>query len=187
MTAMPSARTARRASAGAFWLVFTEPAWAHPDHLLDRSDFWDGLVHSLSGWDHLAVAGLIVWIASGRGPASFRLAPIIFLGFVAVGLLLAHNSWHVPGGGILAVAAPLLLLFSVLNRWRWSRGLMPVLFALTGLVQGHQHHIALEHDCLSHCAGYWLGAAFLIAAGTVTAGKLRRTAFKRDVRGMHST
>jgi hypothetical protein len=27
----------------------------------------------------------------------------------------------------------------------------------------------------------------LIAAGTVTAGKLRRTAFKRDVRGMHST
>jgi urease accessory protein len=81
--------------------VFALPvlAHAHPGHEgHDLTwDFVSGVAHPLSGWDHLlAMIAVGLWAAQ-LGGRSRWLVPAAFVGMMAVGAVLGHVGFAVPG------------------------------------------------------------------------------------------
>ena len=82
-------------------------AQAHPGHA--PFDFVSGLLHPLTGWDHLvAMVGVGLWAAQLGGRARW-LVPLAFVGVMALGAVLAISGFGAASPTPVAVATGVVI------------------------------------------------------------------------------
>jgi urease accessory protein len=143
--------------AGALSLLVFSPALAHPGH--DDGTFIGGLMHPLTGLDHIVAMISVGVLAARRGGKAMALWPLAFVSFMLAGYGLGRLA---PGlsaePGILASVIVLgTLTISTVNV-PLSVGL--VLIAAFGLCHGYAHGSEAPHGA---------GAGFPVGFATSTA------------------
>ena len=132
------------------------PAAAHPGHA-ETSGFMAGLVHPLTGLDHLlAMLGIGLWSRKQQQPLAL---PLTFIGMMALGAfaqigLAAPESW---------IAASVLLTGVLLASKRLPPAVAVGVVGLFALLHGQAH--GRELPDLSAAAGYLLASAALLLLG----------------------
>lgn len=152
------------------------PALAHPggDHV---HGFTTGLLHPLTGLDHLAAMVAIGLWAGLLGGRLLWLLPAAFLGGMAAGGALGMAGMALPGvqAGILASVIVLGALVGAAGRLPASLGLPMV--AAFGLLHGHAHGTEAMGGAFGYEAGVLIataalhGAGLLLAAGAAQRGQ----------------
>lgn len=145
-----------------------------------------GVLHPFSGWDHL-LAMLIVgaWAVAGLRRGRRVLAPLAFLGALALGGVLGMAGVAIPGGE-LAIAASVVVL-AVL--WGLGQRVAPAgglaLIAVAGLLHGHAHGAEMADGLFAtgYAAGFLMGSAALHGLGWIAGRGLAET---RSVLGEHA-
>jgi urease accessory protein len=139
---------------------------AHPGH--DVESLGTGLAHPLLGADHLlAMVAVGVWSAAAfRGPRA-AVGPLVFLGTLICGALLAMSGVAVPRveAGVAASVVVLAALLFLGRRTGVGVGLCAIAFA--GLLHGYAHgsELGAGRSALAYCAGFMLTSAALHLAG----------------------
>jgi len=136
--------------------------------------FGHGLLHPLTGLDHLLAAlGVGLW-ATLQPDAPGRRLPVVFLSALLLGLPLgAAGPTPVAEIGVLGSVLLLGVALALLLRLPVIPNL--VLVALFGLVHGHVHGTELLPGAgLSYVAGLLTGTALLTGAGYLTGRLLHR-------------
>ena len=163
--------------------LFAGAAQAHPGHGTS-ADFWSGLLHPMTGIDHLLAMFAVGFWSAFRGPGPARSAltlPLLFVCGAVLGTGLGLAGWF-DGRIEIAVAASLLPLgAALLTGVRGSQGVALVVVALCGVLHGAAHGRELAQSAsIAALAGFLLGTALLqgIGAGLsrVVPGARRRYA-----------
>jgi urease accessory protein len=176
MTALPNparrtrvlARCAALLAAGSLPLL----AQAHVGGTPHQHGFVDGLLHPLTGLDHLAaMAAVGLW--SGLTAARSRLwqAPTAFAALLLAGLLLARAGWALPGAEPMIAASLLVLGLLVALRARWPATAGAALAGGFALFHGTAHGLELSGGAA--VAGLLMSTAGLHAAGLAAGLRLR--------------
>jgi len=159
----------RRSAILAAVLLMPLPALAHPGHG-EASGFLAGLMHPLSGADHLlAMATLGLWAGLLGGAARWALPGGVLTAMVAGGVLGAAGI-ALPGveAGILASVILLGALAALALRLPLAAGV--ALAALFGLLHGHAHGVEMTAGApLAYGAGFLLATAALHGLGLFAA------------------
>ncbi|WP_397546431.1 HupE/UreJ family protein [Rhodothermus marinus] len=136
--------------------------------------FGHGLLHPLTGLDHLLAAlGVGLW-ATLQPDTPGRRLPVVFLSALLLGLPLGA-TWPTPVAEAGVLASVLLLGVALALLLRPPVVLNLVLVALFGLVHGHVHGTELLPGAgLSYVAGLLAGTALLTGAGYLTGRLLHR-------------
>lgn len=151
------------AGAGAL-MVAADPAAAHTFGA-GGAGFEQGVVHPLSGLDHiLAMVAVGLWAAQRGGTDLWRL-PLTFMGAMAVGAGLAVAGIQLPLVEFGIAGSVALLGLFVAFGTRMPSAAAYSLVALFALCHGHGH--GSELPTAAHPALYALG--FLLATGTLHA------------------
>lgn len=152
------------------------PAFAHIGH--PHNSLHDGLVHPISGADHL-LAMVAVGIVAATGHAARRawVAPVAFLGGMLAGGLAGIAGVPFPGAETMIVASVVLLGLVVAGAVsEGGRWIVPAL-VLAGMAHGHAH--GAEAPTSAHPALYIGGFLAATAAlhlagmgvGTIVRGR----------------
>lgn len=140
-------------------------AFAHPGHD-ETATFAQGLLHPLSGADHLLAMVMVGMFAVQMGGRALWLLPATFLAAMAAGSLAGLS-------GITTAATEIGIALSVAGlgaivalQLRTPLAVATALVAAVALVHGHAHG-AEAHGALSvaYVGGFLLGTAGLLAAG----------------------
>lgn len=147
-----------------FLLAGSSAAFAHPGH--DVSGFAAGLIHPLSGLDHLlAMVAVGLWAAQGGGRKVWLL-PAAFMIMLAAGAAVALHWQALPlveaGIAVSVLALGLLTALSL----QLPASLSVAITALFGLLHGYAHGLELPQSAAP--AEYALG--FLAATATLHLG-----------------
>jgi urease accessory protein len=148
-------------------LTLAGGASAHGGH--DASGFMAGLMHPLSGADHLlAMLSVGLWAAVALPAGRRGLAPLLFVGLMALGALQARLGWLQPVGLELLIAASVLLLGALLVGGpriaaRWGLPLIGAAAALHGAAHGLEMDPAAS--ALAYGGGFLLATALLHGTG----------------------
>jgi urease accessory protein len=155
----------------AILLVASVPALAHPGHL--EMGFADGLLHPLTGIDHLlALLAAGIWsLRQGRGKdldrrhgAAQSLAlPAVFVAMMGAGAAAGMAGLQIPGleGGIaLTVMLTGALVAAAVQLPAWAGAALLGSFAI---LHGNAHGLELPHA--ASAAGYLGMSALLLGAG----------------------
>ena len=125
--------------------LFAASAWAHVDaeatHL--HATFFSGLVHPLTGIDHLA-AMLAVGIWSALALRQVWLAPAVFVGAMGAGIFLGFAGFDHAAIEPMIAASVLVMGVLVAARHALSVGTALMLITFFGLCHGAAHGIALQ-------------------------------------------
>jgi urease accessory protein len=158
-------RTLRALRPLALLLLAAPLAQAHPGH--GPADFISGLVHPLTGWDHvLAMVAVGLWAAQLGGRARWAL-PAAFVGAMMAGAAGGIIGLAPAGVETGILASVLILGVAVAAAARLPLGAGLTLVALAGSVHGLAHgaEMPLQADSLRFLAGMVLATAALHAAG----------------------
>jgi len=145
-------------------------AGAHPGQPV-AGGFLNGLVHPLSGLDHLSVMLAVgVWaVLVARGQAGRAVA--LFIGFMALGAVLGLQGLALPGieTGIAASVLVMGLLLMALGRVPVPAGM--ALIAAFAVFHGNAHglEMPLGSGPATYAAGFLLASVLILLAGAVTA------------------
>lgn len=164
-------------------LAASVPALAHPGHV--EMDFADGLLHPLTGADHL-LALLAAGIWSARQQRPDRLSPLpdghhphpgphalvlpaVFMAMMGIGAAAGMAGLHVPGleGGIALTVLLTGLLVAAAVKLPAAAG--AALLGCFAILHGNAHGLELPHA--ASAAGYLGMSALLLGAGRLV-GKL---------------
>jgi urease accessory protein len=149
----------------ALLLLVAPLAQAHPGH--GPVDFVSGLVHPLTGWDHLlAMVAVGLWAAQLGGRARWAL-PAGFVGTMILGAAAGILGLRFSAVETGILASVLVLGLAVASAARLPLGLGIALVALAGSVHGLAHgaEMPLQADSLRFLAGMVTATAGLHAAG----------------------
>lgn len=142
------------------------PAFAHPGHL-HISGFAAGLLHPLTGFDHLA-AMLMVGLWAG---VVFRkqviIPPLAFVAFMTAGFAYGAMGGALPLTEMLILASVIVLGAMVLFEMKLPIVTASALIALFAFAHGYAHGAEMPADAnvVSFGAGFALMTAVLHAAG----------------------
>jgi urease accessory protein len=154
-----------RALVGVLGLLST-PALAHPGHL-EMSGFVAGLLHPVTGLDHLA-AMLMVGLWAGT---VFRnqliVPPLAFVAFMLAGFAFGAGGGVLPLTEMLILASVIVLGAMVLFEVKPPIVAASALIALFAFAHGHAHGAEMPAgaNALAFGAGFALMTALLHAAG----------------------
>jgi urease accessory protein len=133
---MKPAKSLPLASLVGFLLLLPGSANAHPlaQHI---SGFFAGMIHPLTGWDHLAaLLALGIWIGQMHRDCFWKLSGALLVALVA-GCMLGMGTGVAVEGGIIASLATLGLLVALAARPSLPWGLAAVM--LFGAIHGLAH------------------------------------------------
>ena len=156
-------------------------ATAHPLHWASESiGFWGGLLHPLTGADHLLIMLAVgLWI-SQIGNSWRVFMPVTFAIFMLIGCGLSLVSVEIAYAeplmylAVLALALTLILVRKIPAHFAI---LVPAGIAvLHGYV--HAYEMWLDVDAITYTIGFDLSTMMLIAAGMTTGAVLKRLAEK---------
>jgi len=133
--------------------------------------FHDGLLHPLTGLDHLlAMIAVGLWAAQHRGRALW-LIPLSFVGVMLLGGILGVAGVYVPGAELAIAISVLALGGLVATMTRFTPSLSMSLVGFFALFHGyaHGHEMPAAASAISFSVGFVLSTALLhglgIAAG----------------------
>jgi urease accessory protein len=163
-------KTKLRLLAAALVLGAIPAASAHPGHD-GAAGLTGGLLHPLTGWDHLlAIIAVGLLAAQLRAP---RLLPAVFLAAMSLGAVLGH--WTGPVSGLeQGIAASVFVLgLLVALRVRMPAGAGAAWVGAFALLHGAAHGAEMPASAggLAYGCGFLAATALLLAAG-VAAGNL---------------
>jgi urease accessory protein len=131
----------------------------------------DGLLHPLTGWDHLlAMFAVGLWAAQHRGRAVWTI-PLTFVGVMIFGGVLGLTGAYLPGVEIGIAASVLALGGLIATRTRFAPTLSMMIVGLFALFHGyaHGHEMPAAVSALPFSIGFVISTLFLhglgIAAG----------------------
>ena len=154
--------------------------WAHTG-VHPVTGFFSGLVHPVSGFDHLlAMVAVGLWAGFVGGQALWRL-PVAFVGALIVGFVTAIAGWAMPapetGVQLSLLVLGLMLAFAV----RFPEAVASAVVALFGLFHGHVHGLEVVSPHLA--VSYGLGMALMSTALHIAGIGLARVARSGRWRG----
>jgi len=146
-------------------------AYAHVGAPGHTHGFSSGLMHPITGLDHLlAMVAVGLWAAQ-RGGRAIWLLPLTFVGAMAVGGALGIVGVGMPmveGGIALSV---FVLGLMVAAAWKAPLAVSAVMTGLFALCHGHAHgaELSAPGEALTYSLGFILATAALHAAGLAAA------------------
>jgi urease accessory protein len=154
-------------------------AQAHPGHETHAS-LLAGLLHPLTGWDHLMVLMSLGVLAAGRGArlalAAGALLAVSLAGGAALGLAFPEAPFVEPAILATVISTGVLLLL----RARIGHGSLLALCLGFTLVHGMAHgQEAPTGDLAAYFAGFTVAGTAVFAAGVVLARSLVRARLSR--------
>lgn len=159
-------------------LAFSAAALAHPGHEIGGELFFTGLLHPLTGFDHL-LAMLAVGLWSALTHSSFRraiLTPIAFLALLLAGALLGLSGVSLPAIEPIIMASLLILGLLVATRLSmptWAGVALIGFFALFhGLAHGSE--MSITSGAAAFVAGFMLTTFALHLTGMATGFALKK-------------
>lgn len=173
-----------------FLMLLAPAGWAHhgPPHdevdEFDDAPFARGLVHPVSGWNHLltaVAAGALVWRFRGMGGPA---AGACFVAGVATGVLTGLPGLTIPAAALVIFAGTCVCAGALLSGWNVPPGLLAVALACLGAVHGAAHRIGAPGTAPSveYAAGLCLTSIGIMAvAAACTAAGTRLAAGRSAV------
>lgn len=143
-------------------------AVAHPGH--DHhvtGGFLEGLLHPLTGFDHVfAAIAAGVWAFRTGGRAAYAL-PAAFLGSITLGAGMASLGVHLPVVEPMVALSVIVLGVLVATKARWSQSISLGLLASFGVFHGAAHvsELAAGAGVVGYTTGLLLATAVLLTAG----------------------
>jgi len=163
-------QTQKSGLAGAMALVLMAgPAFAHPGHVLEDGAMMAGLVHPLSGLDHvLAMLAVGLWAAQQGGRALWAL-PAAFVTTMLAGAGLALAGLSLPGVDGLILASVLVLGILVVMDRKIPLGAGLAITGLFALSHGFAHGLEMPAatTAMAYGAGFAVATALLHGVGLV--------------------
>ena len=141
-------------------------AFAHPGHLTEG--WMAGVLHPLTGWDHLlAMLAVGLWAATFQGKARW-LIPVTFVSVMIAGFVMGTQGIQLP---LLeqGIAASVLVL-GLAAAWvkKVPVGAAMLLVGLFALFHGIAHGAEMgSHGAFSYACGFIIATAVLHASGFV--------------------
>jgi urease accessory protein len=129
--------------------------------------FQDGLLHPLTGWDHLlAMIAVGLWAAQHRGRALW-LIPLSFVGVMMLGGILGVAGVYVPGAELAIAISVLALGALVATTTRFTPSLSMMVVGVFALFHGyaHGHEMPAAASAIPFSAGFLLATALLHGLG----------------------
>ncbi|RZF63259.1 HupE/UreJ family protein [Sphingomonas populi] len=161
----------RSIPAAALVLIAT-PAFAHPGHGEDAG-MLGGLLHPLTGYDHLAAMLLVgVW-AAFVFPRALLALPVAFLGGLSLGFALGYMLPGASVEAIVLVSSPMLLAGLLAGR-RMPLPLAAGLTAVFATAHGYAHASEASGDAFAFAAGMLVSTAALHGLGLIAGTALTR-------------
>ena len=150
----------------ALFLFTPALAFAHPGHL---SEGWlAGILHPLSGWDHLlAMLAVGLWAATFQGKARW-LIPVTFVAVMIVGFIAGSQGIEIPmmEQGIAASVLVLGLAAAWLKKVPVSAAM--ILVGLFAWFHGVAHGAEMGgHGAFSYAFGFIMATIALHASGFI--------------------
>lgn len=158
--------TSGRLPLGVLAGLVSTPVLAHPGHL-HISGFAAGLLHPLTGLDHLA-AMLMVGLWAGTMFRKQLIAPpLAFVAFMLAGFAYGAGGGVLPLAELLIVASVIVLGAMVLFAVKPPLAIASALIALFAFAHGHAHGAEMPADASVRAfgAGFALMTAALHGAG----------------------
>ncbi len=165
-------RTLKVALVSLSMALYSAPAFAHPGHVGEHS-FLQGLLHPLSGLDHVLAMVCVGFLAFRLGGRALWAIPAAFLVAMSVGGLLGAAGVEIPAveqgiatsvlvlGVLIACTASLTPLFVV--------PLIALFAIFHGVAHGAEGAAAGGASILHYFAGFLLATASLLGAGSLLA------------------
>jgi urease accessory protein len=154
------------AAAGLAALAYAEPALAHSGAEGHAHGLLNGLVHPVTGLDHvLAMLGVGVWSALAMPASRVLIAPLVF-----VAAMLAGAAAGVAGLSFTAAEAGIAVSIIAIGLMIVSRIEVPaapaaLLIGAFGVMHGYAHGAEAEGGVLAYMAGFTLTTAALHLTG----------------------
>jgi urease accessory protein len=144
-------------------LLLATPAAAHTGHL--ESGFASGLLHPLTGTDHvLAMVAVGLW-AAVQGRSAMVAWPISFVAAMLGGFAVARLGFNLPAHETM-IAASLIALGGVLTLRLSASIVMGSFFvALAGFAHGFAHGLEAQGAIAAFAIGFAIATALLHVAG----------------------
>lgn len=163
-------------------LAVSAAALAHPGHEIGGELFMAGVIHPLTGFDHL-LAMLAVGLWSALTHSSFRQAistPISFLALLLVGALLGLSGISLHAMEPIIMASLLVLGLLVATRLSMSTWAGVALIGFFGLFHGLAHgaELAATSGAVAFIAGFMLTTFALHLVGMATAFALKKNGLR---------
>ncbi len=148
--------------------------WAHPGHEHSHGlSLWAGLVHPITGIDHM-VAALAVGAWAVLGDRSRWQLPAIFLGAMMVGAAVSAAGLAVGGIHLLSSISVVVLGLLLATATLWPRRAVSALVGAVGLIHGGAHLAGVTASGSTialYVAAIVLGTALLHGAGFLVASR----------------
>jgi urease accessory protein len=131
--------------------------------------FQDGLLHPLTGWDHLlAMIAVGLWAAQQRGRAMW-LIPLSFVGMMLLGGILGLVGVTMPGAELAIAISVLALGGLVATATRFTPSLSMCVVGIFALFHGyaHGHEMPASASAISFSVGFVAATALLHGLGIV--------------------
>lgn len=143
-------------------------AMAHPGHLhLGSHGFESGIMHPITGLDHLSVMIAVGILASLFGGSARWSMPLAFVGVMIIGGLAGMGGLVLPGMEV-AIAVSVIAMGSMLISGanmskKLATGLIMAFAAFHGLAHGAE--MPLDSQALSYFSGFVISTATLHLTG----------------------
>ena len=155
-------------------LMGAVPVFAHNDGIHHAAGFAAGLIHPLSGLDHLLAMMAVGWWATQNQRRAVWILPLVFSMMLMAGLILGISGIRIPivesgiAGSVLALG--LLIAFTV----RLPVGTGAALIGGFALLHGQAHGIDLQAGSSigAYAAGLMLATLALHMAGVLVAERV---------------
>jgi urease accessory protein len=179
-------RAVRAAMMGAALALASAAAFAHPGHDAGTvgASLWAGLLHPLTGMDHLlAMAGVGVWSALGaRSPREALRMPFAFVALMLAGAVLGLSGFGLPLVEPMIAASLLVIGLLVALRAKLPAWAGMTIAGGFAVFHGYAHGAGLPATAgalpavLAYVGGFTVATMTLHLAGIGLGGALRRQA-----------
>jgi len=146
----------------AIYVGSSPPAAAHPGSV-PTGDLLAGLLHPLSGIDHLTAMVALGFWAAAMGGRALWLLPLAFLLSMALGGFSGQMNLPLPLTEAVILASSLLLPTFALLRIRLHHWVAVALTIVVALAHGHAHGTELP----AHAAALLYGTGFVAATAVL--------------------
>lgn len=156
----------RAAAAAAFATLLPSAAFAHVG-VGATSGFAHGVVHPVTGVDHVLAMVAVGMFAANLGGRALWAVPLTFVAVMAAGGALGVAGIAVPFVEAGIAVSVIVLGLAVALRWRWPVAAAMALVGVFAIFHGHAHGAEMPVDAsgLEYGLGFVLATALLHVAG----------------------
>jgi len=158
----PHRKALVRLTVAATAICLSSSAWAHPGHL-PTSGFSAGLLHPLTGLDHLLAMVAVGLFAATLGRRALWAVPLSFMSLMALGGILGMTGVPLPFVEFAIALSVLVLGAVVVIGGRWPVTMAMMLVGLFAVFHGYAHGAEMPETISA--AEYGLG--FMLATGAL--------------------